>query len=212
MSQVPVWQPDEEAAECPICHQNFTLFFRRHHCRKCGRVVCGSCSSTEATYLATTYVVCPPQQVYLESPHVPHRTCDECVEELALIQRALPESLPTRELMVQHVSHIDEGLTRCPVCDKLLINMSETQQEAHVDACLRGQAGSPGSNGAHNRMIIYRLNPKEAGALGECTVCFEDFETNSMVGRLECLCVFHEKCILSWFTRKGAGKCPVHSQ
>ncbi|KAK3640628.1 carboxypeptidase Y-deficient [Elasticomyces elasticus] len=36
------WQEDMEVNECPFCHQPFSQYsFRRHHCRTCGRVVCG---------------------------------------------------------------------------------------------------------------------------------------------------------------------------
>ncbi|KAL1960649.1 hypothetical protein VTO42DRAFT_7228 [Malbranchea cinnamomea] len=36
------WQDDAEVARCPFCQQEFTTYtFRRHHCRTCGRVVCG---------------------------------------------------------------------------------------------------------------------------------------------------------------------------
>ncbi|XP_063589556.1 uncharacterized protein LOC134766562 [Penaeus indicus] len=39
------WIPDAEVRECPICRVAvFSMFCRRHHCRRCGRVVCGSCS------------------------------------------------------------------------------------------------------------------------------------------------------------------------
>lgn len=36
------WKPDESAAMCFICEQTFTWYFRRHHCRSCGNVVCGN--------------------------------------------------------------------------------------------------------------------------------------------------------------------------
>ena len=39
-----VWVPDEQANDCFLCHKNFSLFIRRHHCRACGQVVCGDCS------------------------------------------------------------------------------------------------------------------------------------------------------------------------
>jgi len=39
-----VWVPDSDAPTCQICRTAFTLLNRRHHCRKCGIVVCGSCS------------------------------------------------------------------------------------------------------------------------------------------------------------------------
>lgn len=47
---VVTWEEDGSVAECPFCQQAFSQYtFRRHHCRICGRVVCGdpatSCSS-----------------------------------------------------------------------------------------------------------------------------------------------------------------------
>ncbi len=59
---------------------------------KCGRVVCNDCSKNEATYLPSTYVVSPQSQIFLESPHVPHRTCDGCLGELVALRRALQDS------------------------------------------------------------------------------------------------------------------------
>lgn len=32
---------------CQECGKNFTLTIRRHHCRHCGRVLCGKCSDQE---------------------------------------------------------------------------------------------------------------------------------------------------------------------
>jgi hypothetical protein len=41
----PVWVPDNESKSCTICAVKFTVTNRRHHCRQCGRVICGKCSS-----------------------------------------------------------------------------------------------------------------------------------------------------------------------
>lgn len=39
------WVPDEKVAFCMVCREErFGVFSRRHHCRRCGRVVCASCS------------------------------------------------------------------------------------------------------------------------------------------------------------------------
>jgi hypothetical protein len=39
---VVAWEDDANALRCPFCQQEFTTYtFRRHHCRLCGRVVCG---------------------------------------------------------------------------------------------------------------------------------------------------------------------------
>tara|TARA_B110000090_G_scaffold182444_1_gene208528 strand:+ start:199 stop:858 length:660 start_codon:yes stop_codon:yes gene_type:complete len=44
----PLWAPDGEHLDCMLCFEPFSLVFRRHHCRRCGRVVCDSCSKHRA--------------------------------------------------------------------------------------------------------------------------------------------------------------------
>ncbi|NXK38514.1 ZFY16 protein, partial [Piprites chloris] len=39
----PQWVPDSEAPNCMNCQVKFTFTKRRHHCRACGKVFCGSC-------------------------------------------------------------------------------------------------------------------------------------------------------------------------
>jgi hypothetical protein len=39
------WEPDAEATHCLCCEQPFGAVLRKHHCRQCGRVVCGDCSA-----------------------------------------------------------------------------------------------------------------------------------------------------------------------
>ena len=36
------WKPDASSPDCAVCHTTFTWFFRRHHCRHCGDVICDS--------------------------------------------------------------------------------------------------------------------------------------------------------------------------
>ena len=45
----PIWVPNGEAPVCQVCSDRFSLVRRRHHCRNCGRVVCGKCSRFRAT-------------------------------------------------------------------------------------------------------------------------------------------------------------------
>mmetsp|Transcript_12045 Transcript_12045/g.23563 ORF Transcript_12045/g.23563 Transcript_12045/m.23563 type:complete len:286 (+) Transcript_12045:650-1507(+) len=47
-SMIAPWVPDAEARACARCDSQFTFFFRRHHCRCCGEVVCGTCSDHSA--------------------------------------------------------------------------------------------------------------------------------------------------------------------
>ncbi|XP_028159421.1 myotubularin-related protein 4-like, partial [Ostrinia furnacalis] len=39
-----VWLPDSAAPRCQHCRNHFWLARRRHHCRRCGGIFCGSCS------------------------------------------------------------------------------------------------------------------------------------------------------------------------
>uniref|UniRef100_A0A8D8V2T4 FYVE, RhoGEF and PH domain-containing protein 6 n=1 Tax=Cacopsylla melanoneura TaxID=428564 RepID=A0A8D8V2T4_9HEMI len=43
-----VWIPDDRVSMCQLCTSVFTVTFRRHHCRACGKVVCSPCSNYEA--------------------------------------------------------------------------------------------------------------------------------------------------------------------
>ncbi|CAB4011683.1 pleckstrin homology domain-containing family F member 2 [Paramuricea clavata] len=64
-----VWIPDNEAASCMLCRKSkFTTLNRRHHCRKCGGVVCGACSTRRFLL---------PQQ-----SSKPIRVCDKCYSQL----------------------------------------------------------------------------------------------------------------------------------
>jgi hypothetical protein len=45
VDSAPVWIADAESNECLLCHAAFTFTKRRHHCRKCGKLVCAKCSS-----------------------------------------------------------------------------------------------------------------------------------------------------------------------
>ncbi|QDS70215.1 hypothetical protein FKW77_006958 [Venturia effusa] len=56
---LPKWQADSEVTLCPVCKNSFTFFYRKHHCRKCGRVVCASCSPHRIT-IPRQYIVRPP--------------------------------------------------------------------------------------------------------------------------------------------------------
>mmetsp|Transcript_14853 Transcript_14853/g.28780 ORF Transcript_14853/g.28780 Transcript_14853/m.28780 type:complete len:243 (-) Transcript_14853:277-1005(-) len=67
------WVPDELAPICMICGRKFNVMFRKHHCRKCGRVVCLSCAPKNNTKPI-------PQLGYME----PVRHCRACFESAAI--------------------------------------------------------------------------------------------------------------------------------
>ncbi|XP_075716222.1 FYVE, RhoGEF and PH domain-containing protein 6 [Rhinoderma darwinii] len=67
-SKAPIWIPDGRATMCMICTSEFTLTWRRHHCRACGKIVCQACSTNRYSL------------EYLKN-HLA-RVCDHCFQEL----------------------------------------------------------------------------------------------------------------------------------
>jgi hypothetical protein len=69
---LPRWQPDSEVTNCPICNSQFSFWYRKHHCRKCGRVVCAACSPHRIT-IPRQYIVRPPEPVEQSNSETPPR-------------------------------------------------------------------------------------------------------------------------------------------
>ncbi|KAI0175995.1 FYVE-domain-containing protein [Hypoxylon sp. FL1284] len=63
---LPRWQPDSEATYCPICYTQFSFFVRKHHCRKCGRVVCSACSPHRITIPHQYIVRLPGERAFAQ--------------------------------------------------------------------------------------------------------------------------------------------------
>uniref|UniRef100_A0AAV1T6C4 FYVE-type domain-containing protein n=1 Tax=Peronospora matthiolae TaxID=2874970 RepID=A0AAV1T6C4_9STRA len=66
------WESDVHVATCRLCHSDFSLVKRRHHCRHCGRVMCSDCSCF----------------VYFEFSRRKHRVCATCNNQLLAGQDA----------------------------------------------------------------------------------------------------------------------------
>ncbi|KAI0693665.1 FYVE zinc finger-domain-containing protein [Cytidiella melzeri] len=87
-----LWKPDSQASRCDIflCSRKFSLFERRHHCRKCGGVFCAECSTRSTTLLDTSDLpfLNPPRGIPIanfassESSVVCARVCDDCWDQI----------------------------------------------------------------------------------------------------------------------------------
>lgn len=346
------WQRDEDVETCFLCGSHYNFFTRRHHCRKCGRVVCGSCSDQPIRYFPRTLVVGPSGARHRAHASEMYRTCDECVDEIRMIRSALMEPNmddvddDSRESIVSEASsnrqynhyntnpndtnpNDNNSVTKysrtrtstrrldsstnssidrsnrdddndndsdhnlCPVCAIDMLNIYvrhhkknigdispddfETFKETHVSECLtsfdfdrsHSRYTNEGSSRPHprNKMLVFNMPPipkpkfetiprndvnssnvitgtsydtvtsmgnsvdSNSGNVSihtvqqsekplpedtsddvdnECVICLEELRPGDKVGRLECLCVFHYKCIKDWFNKKGYGECPVH--
>lgn len=70
---LPQWQADSAVSECPICNTVFSFWHRKHHCRKCGRVVCSACSPHRIT-IPRQFIVRPPDTGVDASPDPPSQS------------------------------------------------------------------------------------------------------------------------------------------
>uniref|UniRef100_A0A8C0ERH3 Zinc finger FYVE domain-containing protein 26 n=1 Tax=Bubo bubo TaxID=30461 RepID=A0A8C0ERH3_BUBBB len=69
------WIPDDTEMICMVCKtERFTMFNRRHHCRRCGRLVCSSCSTKKMAVEAcreNLSRVCDQCYSYYNREHLP---------------------------------------------------------------------------------------------------------------------------------------------
>ena len=52
----PAWAPDENFRACSGCNTSFDLFKRKHHCRRCGGVFCGSCATEKVIPMRLRFI------------------------------------------------------------------------------------------------------------------------------------------------------------
>ncbi|XP_053948661.1 zinc finger FYVE domain-containing protein 26 homolog [Anastrepha ludens] len=79
------WVRDDDATHCMCCHRAaFTMLMRRHHCRRCGRVVCFACS-THRMRIPALY------------DDVEVRVCNDCFSKTEEAQRKRAEAEVKRD-------------------------------------------------------------------------------------------------------------------
>ncbi|BFZ08455.1 hypothetical protein BsWGS_11493 [Bradybaena similaris] len=92
--KAPLWVPDARVTMCMLCLLEFTLTWRRHHCRSCGRVVCSNCSYNKAPLRYLKYL--------------PARVCDNCYENLkADLTSKFQQNQSTRKIRALSISEED---------------------------------------------------------------------------------------------------------
>ncbi|KPV78613.1 uncharacterized protein RHOBADRAFT_11206, partial [Rhodotorula graminis WP1] len=233
----PRWEPDEATNECRRCSKRFGLLTRKHHCRRCGLVVCASCS--QHLDALDPYMVALEPGDFMEDEHLfsatarRYRTCSDCHTALSLMQgtsggsggasgdgRAsilspqaffpVSPSLGSVTPSEAAASDVSE-LVECPVCGTTLASVGgKSEQEQHIRDCLDTGGGTVSSGAILTRRVhraVFKLPP---GPLvgQECAVCFDDFAVGDTLSRLVCLCTFHRSCIDDWLSRGHS--CPVH--
>ncbi|KAM6393849.1 zinc finger FYVE domain-containing protein 26 isoform 1-T1 [Pluvialis apricaria] len=79
------WIPDDTETICMVCKtERFTMFNRRHHCRRCGRLVCSSCSTKKMAVEAcreNLSRVCDQCYSYYNREHLPGLVQDTSIRK-----------------------------------------------------------------------------------------------------------------------------------
>ncbi|TDH67239.1 hypothetical protein CCR75_000445 [Bremia lactucae] len=88
------WVPDVSVDRCMLCRTDFGFWIRRHHCRRCGAVVCDSCSGSRTKFINKAsknrlQTVIAPNKMAKEDC----RVCDACVR---LIDEKLAQGVSRR--------------------------------------------------------------------------------------------------------------------
>ncbi|KAF9924697.1 hypothetical protein FBU30_005390 [Linnemannia zychae] len=99
------WESDHKAIDCKECHRKFSLWLRRHHCRRCGFVVCDRCSSHRATLHPSMVVYDPSSsEAYINHQALnrrgtlqSYRVCDSCYAILGSGSMQSSSSSQTRQ-------------------------------------------------------------------------------------------------------------------
>eukprot|EP00475_Leptophrys_vorax_P011511 TRINITY_DN18070_c0_g2_i1.p1 TRINITY_DN18070_c0_g2~~TRINITY_DN18070_c0_g2_i1.p1 ORF type:complete len:570 (+),score=127.74 TRINITY_DN18070_c0_g2_i1:31-1710(+) len=138
---VAVWEPDYMSQECSVCNTKFTVLNRRHHCRKCGELVCGTCSSKKLA-------------IKKSRSGKPVRVCNACI---SLMQTNKPKNLVSvsdqheKDLVAR--SKIEKKLfgPAAAVVDSTGARSSAATERSSVVTVRSTQATAGGGNAAENK-------------------------------------------------------------
>jgi hypothetical protein len=118
------WVSDKSSKNCVLCLSVFTtLKRRRHHCRKCGRLVCGTCSK---------------RKLVLNGKYgqTPQRVCDGCF--LTLTQKKIFKEMNTtrrekEEAILNSSSYVSDSLIRIFLLDGSSLTVSYDSSTTAAD-------------------------------------------------------------------------------
>ncbi|KAG6606460.1 Rho guanine nucleotide exchange factor [Phytophthora cinnamomi] len=81
------WVPKSSRSNCSNCRRSFRLWAGKHHCRLCGEIVCGACST---------------KRILFQKKSV--RTCDDCVDANVQNISEINRRRSTPEFLRSHTS------------------------------------------------------------------------------------------------------------
>ncbi|XP_067941543.1 zinc finger FYVE domain-containing protein 26-like [Watersipora subatra] len=120
------WVPNDQALVCMRCQvETFSMFTRRHHCRRCGLVVCATCSSRTAPIGGRSVRVCEHCYEYMfrqRGNTSPSSQSRKSKEKPSASPTLSPTSSPRTTLQMP----LSQGNPEAP---EWLLGISETENE-----------------------------------------------------------------------------------
>ncbi|KAJ4257521.1 carboxypeptidase Y-deficient [Fusarium torreyae] len=143
---VVTWEEDANVSKCPFCQQDFGSWtFRRHHCRICGRVVCGDpqtgCSSEVGLNVASdvngttshSATEKPPATANPGQVGIDIRMCRECKHTI-FSARDFAASLqhkPVDQRAYETLRQFERGIQQLlPSFTRVLLNLQPEKKES----------------------------------------------------------------------------------
>lgn len=108
------------------------------------------------------------------------------------LSNELNQLINTPSLPIQLIPFAFNNELKCPLCSKIVL---QDDAECHFVMCLT------------KPRISYNEDTLTENK-GECVICLEDLDKGNTIARLPCLCIYHKKCIDSWFEVNRS--CPEH--
>ncbi|CAG8565108.1 14124_t:CDS:2 [Funneliformis caledonium] len=136
------WENDEDVHECRRCQKKFNMIFRRHHCRRCGQVVCDKCSTARVMLPLNQVLTDPSQSGEASQLSQYHRVCILCFESLDPKSRERSDSFTSTTIVSGSSSTSNRrrmsnsSMTVCPVCNMSLSKAPAGKNEEHIKSCL----------------------------------------------------------------------------
>ncbi|KAJ2081874.1 hypothetical protein H4R24_002031 [Coemansia sp. RSA 988] len=178
------WEPDEATATCRQCRRRFSLFLRRHHCRRCGLVFCDKCSSKRSLLASPSpaqsdYYSQPPQSddntplallVERETHNTywhfrEHRVCNSCIETVDRLPTATVDSVA---LVATELGSSDAAENAYNIFRPAVISSGQSLTE---------QQSSFSANAPTGQRLPRRQRRHSSSSVRICPVCDQDWAT-----------------------------------
>ncbi|KAK7180970.1 FYVE zinc finger [Paraphaeosphaeria sporulosa] len=123
------WEEDAKVSHCPFCQQEFSSYtFRRHHCRMCGRVVCGDPKTGCSSEIGLNIAASGNRTEKGEQMGVDIRMCKDCNHTLfsrSDFERELAQN-PTDQRAYENLTQFERGIRLLlPRFQKLLMALQD---------------------------------------------------------------------------------------